>query len=191
MQCFRHIVFQVKMNHTQRKYYIVLAIKKDDSADILGLCEHSFSMDWQCGRVNLWVADDGKNYAGEPLRKHFHKFIEQVEKGVSWCIGGHKRLQLKGKKTMLRKKMADARSKDFAPCGRSRAEYMWNWVKHYSMFCGKHLRKQGYEIRPYRVGSKFCPVEIDFTERIAFEKNQLKWNKFNWRNPPYRIKQTT
>jgi hypothetical protein len=180
------------MNHTQRKYYIVLAVKKDNLVDIRGLCEGSFSMDWQCGRVNLWIADDGRDYAGKPVRKHFHKFVKQLEKRASMFTGSHKKLQqLKGKRTMLRKQMANARNDNFAPCGRSRAEYIWNWVKHYSMSCGKHLREQGYEIRPYRVGSKFCPVEIDFTERIAIEKKQLKWDKFKWRNPPYRIKQTT
>lgn len=181
------------MNHTRRKYYIILAVKKDDPKDIYGFCEHSFNMDWQRGRVNLWVADDGRDYVGEPLREHFHKFVERLEKNASgWCFGDYKKFQqLKGKRTMLRKRMASHSYKDYHPCGRTRAEYQWNWVKHYSMWCGKHLREQGYEIRPYRVGSKFCPVEIDFTERTAIENKQLEWDKFKWRNPPYRIKQNT
>lgn len=178
------------MNHTQRKYYIILAVKKDNSKDIVGFCEGSFNMGWQRGRVNLWDANDD-DYVGKPLHKYFDEYVKQLEKNRLYGSDYEKYRQLKGKKTMLRKRMANHSYKNYHPCGRTRAEYQWNWVKHYSMWCGKHLRKKGYEIRPYRVGSKFCPVEIDFTERIAIEKQQLKWDKFKWRNPPYRIKQIT
>lgn len=180
------------MNHMQRKFYIILAIKNDDPNDIYGLCKISDTMRWQRSRVNLYVADDGYDCVGEPVRERFRKFVEKLEKDASRYIEDYKKFeQVKGKRTMLRKRMANARNEHFAPCGRSRAEYVWNQVKHHSMICGKYLCEQGYEIRPYRVGSKFCPVEIDFTERIAFEKNQLKFSKFKWRNPPYRIRQTT
>lgn len=178
------------MNHTRRKYYIILAVKKDDPNDIYGFVEGSFSMSWQRGRVNLWDANNG-DFTGAPLHKYFDEYVKGLKENRLYGRDYEKYRQLKGKKTMLRKRMANHAYKNFHPCGRTPAEYEWNWVKHYSMISGKHLRSQGYEIRPYRVGSKFCPVEIDFTERIAIEKQQLKWDKSKWRNPPYRIKQTT
>lgn len=186
---------KIGMNHTRRKHYIILAVKKDDPNDIYGFVEGSFSMSWQRGRVNLWtppddVDDDGKPFLGYPVRKNFQLLVERLQKG--WSMSDRERLrQLKGKRTIIRKQMANHAHENFRPCGRTPAEYEWNWVKHYSMISGKNLRSHGYEIRPYRVGSKFCPVEIDFTERTAMEKKQLKWDKFKWRNPPYRIKQTT
>ncbi len=176
------------MNHTQRKYYIILAVKKDNPKDIVGFCEGSFNICWKRNRVNLWEVNDNDDYVGKPARDNFNEMLKSLKKNYgSYSM---KLRQMKGKKTMLRKQMSNHACKNFHPCGRSRAEYLWNWVKHYSMWCGKHLRRQGYEIRPYRVGSKHCPVVIDFTERIAIDKKQLKWDKFKWRNPIYRIKQT-
>lgn len=173
-------------DHTQRKYYIILAIR-NEPFDVLGMCEHSVCMKWHRDRVLIWDANES-DYIGKPVRHHFHEMIKNLEKN-KYFSDNWKRLQdLKGKRTMMRKKFASYAYKNFHPCGRSSAEYQWNWVKHYSMWCGKDLRRKGYEIRPYRVGSKFCPVTIDFTERDAISKDQIPWNKYVWRNPRFMIK---
>ena len=173
----------MKTDHSKKKYYIVLAVNPNDPKDIIGFVEHSFSMGWEKGRVVVWEANDGDEYTGIPAKKAFKEKV-QAEKSWYWTD------KFKGKKTWLRKQIANPASKKFSCCGRTNAEYMWNWVRHYSMWCGKELRKKGYEIRPYRVGSKHCPVELDFTERTAMSKRQIPWDKYNWRNIPYKISKT-
>lgn len=166
-----------KTDHSKKKYYIVLAVNPNDPEDIIGFVEHSFSMGWEKGRVVVWEANYGDTFKGIPAKKAFEKKLQD------W----HYANEIKGRKTLLRKQMANPASKEFSCCGRTHTEYMWNWVRHYSMWCGNELRKKGYEIRPYRVGSKHCPVELDFTERTAMSKNQIPWDKYNWRNVPYKI----
>lgn len=172
-----------KMDHSKKKYYIILAVNPNDPEDIIGFVEHSFSMGWEKGRVVVWETGGDDEYKGTPAKKAFEKKARDMSRYV-W----HNEDKLKGRKTWLRKQMANPASKEFSCCGRTHSEYMWNWVKHYSMWCGKELRKKGYEIRPYRVGSKFCPVELDFTERTAMSKKQIPWDKYNWRNIPYKNK---
>ena len=174
----------MKTDHSKKKYYIILAVNPNDSEDIIGFVEHSFSMGWEKGRVNVWEAGGDDKYDGTPAKKAFKERLQDGLYGWSWSN------KIKGKKTWLRKQVANPASKDFSCCGRTNAECMWNWVRHYSMWCGKELRKKGYEIRPYRVGSKFCPVELDFSERTAMSKKQIPWDKYNWRNIPYKISKT-
>ena len=174
------------MDHSKKKYYIILAVNPNDPEDIIGFVEHSFSMGWEKGRVVVWEASHERGedeYKGTPAKKRFN---EKLRSGAYGFYDGSN--AVKGRKTMLRKQIADPASKEFSCCGRTHSEYMWNWVRHYSMWCGKELRKKGYEIRPYRVGSKFCPVELDFTERTAMSKKQIPYNKYNWRNVPYKNK---
>ena len=174
------------MDHSKKKkYYIILAVNLNDPEDIIGFVEHSFRMGWEKGRVVVWEAEHERGddeFRGIPVKKALEKKLQGSHYGLS------NEVKFKGRKTMLRKQMANPASEEFSCCGRTHTEYMWNWVRHYSMWCGQDLRKKGYEIRPYRVGSKFCPVELDFSERTAMEKKQIPWNKYNWRNVPYKIK---
>lgn len=168
------------MDHSKKKYYIVLAVNPNDPEDIIGFVEHSFSMGWEKGRVVVWEAGGDDTAKGISVKKASKKRFSASRR--TWFN------EIKGRKTLLRKQMANPASKEFSCCGRTHAEYMWNWVRHYSMWCGKELRKKGYVIRPYRVGSKHCPVELDFTERTAMEKKQIPWDKYNWRNISYKSK---
>ena len=167
-----------KTDYSKKKYYIILAVNPNDPEDIIGFVEHSFCMGWEKGRVVVWEASNDDKFTGIPAKKAFKKKISASR--YVWSN------EILGKKTRLRKQIANPASKKYSCCGRTPAEYMWNWVRHYSMYCGKELRKQGYEIRPYRVGSKHCPVELDFTERVAMNKKQIPWDKYNWRNIPYK-----
>ena len=170
-------------DHTSRKYYIILAIK-DKPFDVLGMCEHSFCMDWHRDRVMVWDANEG-DYDGKPAREHFKEMVNSLKKNEDYGDNWRTLRRMKGRMTAIRKQYSNHASKDFCPYGRSTAEYKWNWMKHYAMWCGKHLRRKGYVIRPYRVGSKFCPVDIDFTERTSMERRMLKWDKYKWKNPKF------
>lgn len=174
-----------KMDHSKKKYYIILAVNPNDPEDIIGFVEHSFRMGWEKGRVVVWEAEHERGedeYKGVSVKKALKK---KLQGGCDWYKPS---INFNGRKTMLRKQIANPASKEFSCCGRTHSEYMWNWVRHYSMWCGNELRKKGYEIRPYRVGSKFCPVKLDFSERTAMSKKQIPYSKYNWRNIPYKSK---
>ena len=44
----------------------------------------------------------------------------------------------------------------------------------------------GYTFTVYRVGSKKCPIKIDWTERTEFHRKNAEYcGKYNYRNPPF------
>lgn len=45
----------------------------------------------------------------------------------------------------------------------------------------------GTTFRVYRVGSKYCPVSIDWTEMVAMINGKLPENKYRFRNLPFSI----
>lgn len=180
------------MNHTRRKQYIILATRESPlGLEVQGLCEASFSMEWSRERVNLWAIEEDE-YTGTPARECFKEWEKMLNQNWSFRSDNWKlRRNLPGKRTMFRKMMSDPGYKHYHPCGRSRAEYKWHWVNHYAIRCGKELKKHGWDVRVYRVGSKFCPVELDMEERRLMEKRFVKYGKYNWRNPRFTIKKTT
>lgn len=46
-----------------------------------------------------------------------------------------------------------------------------------------------YEFKVFRIGSKHCPVKIDWTERILMKRKQMKTEKFIWRNPKFTLRE--
>lgn len=46
-----------------------------------------------------------------------------------------------------------------------------------------------YEFKVFRIGSKHCPVKIDWTERILMKRKLTKLEKFNWRNPKFTLRE--
>lgn len=46
----------------------------------------------------------------------------------------------------------------------------------------------GIIYKPFRIGSKNCPVIIDWREIVEMKKTN-KNDKFNWRNLPFRVKE--
>jgi len=183
------------MQHTLKKHYIVLAMKKDGkTTSWLGLCEGSFDMRWLPDRVHLWGIESEYKMHPEvtkiPARTAFKRYAKKTTEQFNrypWGNAEDRFLALKGRRGVVRKEFSDHKSKLFHPCGRSLAEYTYNWVKHYSKITGKHLREQGYEIKVFRAFSKSCPALIDMRERNLIERGKLAWDKFKWRNPVFSI----
>lgn len=46
----------------------------------------------------------------------------------------------------------------------------------------------GCEWKVYRINSRYCPVEIDFSELIDMKMKKVKYDKWKWRNQPFKLK---
>ena len=52
----------------------------------------------------------------------------------------------------------------------------------------KEHPKSKYTMVFYRLGTKNCPVKIDWTYRVLWSQKKVDWNKVAWRNLPFVIK---
>ena len=169
------------------KYYIALAINKHDPEDVLGLCENSFSMSWEKYRVNLFAPPaDTKEYYNIPLREYVKKY--QKSNG-DYEFGFHgESIKSQGQRQKLRKVFTIRKHKLYHACGRTPAEYEWKWCNHYAVSCSKLIpNKDDYEIRCYRVNSKYCPVRVDLSVREGMNRHRLTFKKYDWRNAHFEI----
>lgn len=172
------------------KYYCIFAINKSNPEDILGVCENSFSMSYEKGKVCLWQAPNkDASYISIPHKKYFEKqlskHIDRFQYGVNW--GEY--INYKGQKRKYRKLVSNHYYKHYHPFGRSNNEYMWNWVKHYAK--GILTPPEGYEFFVCRANSKHCPVIVDTSVREGMIKRVLEYKKYDYRNAKFYKKTTT
>ena len=171
------------------KYYIALAINKNDKSDILGLCENSFSMSWERNKVNLFAYTHTEQYGNIPLRKYFKEQLQKSSNGNDiHCGFNHFIKNVKGRYRAVRKMLADLKCNYYHDFGRTDAEYSWHWCNHYANFCSNSIDKEKYEIRCFRANSKYCPVRVDLSARDGMNKGKIKYNKYDWRNAKFEIK---
>ena len=158
------------------KYYCILAIKKDNPKKILGYIENSFSMSWSKDRVCLYCGDD---YKGVPKKESWKEKLKHGSRYGSLPVAYKGKMQYM--KNLFLKNSMHA-------CGRTVNEFEWNCVKTQVRKLNKKsfIIKLGYEIKAFRVNSKFCPVFVDLTERNGMMTKKLEYNKFNFRNASFK-----
>jgi hypothetical protein len=165
------------------KYYIVLAINKNNPSDILGMVEHSFSMGWDENRVNLMSCS---SYV--PTKTLTQELDDQMLRSKrerrSINISYDNALQSSNSRKELKRKINDLSSSCYFLCGNTQNQRSYRWAKHYSYFIKP---PEGYFTKTFRVNSKHCPVKVDLTERLFMDKKQIKYDKFNWRNAKFKI----
>lgn len=178
----------------QKRSLIVLAISKDNPRDIYGYCpgyeETKFpTSGWKRRRVFLFECDsylsDCSGLYGKTGKERWNFYYKNKTEGPGW---GSAKRQMQGKVTMLKKII---RSKSGTVCGRSQNEYNWKFAKQSAARLQKELNRSGYknfEVRCFRVGSKSCPVEVDFTERKNMFYCPGKFSKERWMNPCFQLK---
>ena len=168
------------------KYYCIFAINKQNPKDILGMCENSFSMSYEKGRVCLWQSYKfNTDYHNIPHRKYF---LDKLKQGVcrfQFGINYSEYCDIKGKKTVYRKLISNPNYKNYHSCGRTYNEYEWHWVNHYA----KRIKvPDGYEVLVCRANSKYCPVIVDTSVREGMNKKVLEYKKYDYRNAKFELK---
>lgn len=181
----------------QKRSVIILAINKDNPWNIYGYCpgyeKTKFpTSGWSRRRVYLFESDRGwesihndNSLYGMTGKERWNSYYNSMTEGPGWS---RTKKQILGKVTML-KKLIRAKSGDV--CGRTPNEYNWKSAKQEAARLQKDLNRNGYknfEVRCFRVGSKICPVEVDFTERQEMFYCPNKWNKDRWINPCFEYK---
>lgn len=170
------------------KYYIALAINKNNPEDIFGLCENSFSMSWERNCAKLFEPSiiDPVFY-NVPLRIYVKVSNKnKSENTFRWC---GREISNKGQKRKLRKVFTNKHNQLYHICGRTPEEYAWNWCNHYALFCSNFLKyRKNYEIKCFRVNSKYCPVHVDLSVREGMERKKITFNKYEWRNANFVLK---
>ena len=188
----------------QKRSLIILAISKDNPRDIYGYCPGyeltKFpTSGWSRRRVWLFECDrnqkaqylcnDGTGLYGMPGKECWDSYFKSKTDGYNKGYNAWLSMkQMKGKVTMLKKLI---RSKRGSICGRSLNEYNWKYAKHEAARLQKELNRSGhknFEVRCFRVGSKVCPVEVDFTERPDMFYCLSKWSKEHWMSPRFQLK---
>lgn len=177
------------------KYYIALAINKNDPDDIWGLCENSFSMSWERNRACLFTPNNmEEKYYHVPMRKFFKDNLKaenswSKEKNIFKYGWNGETLNIKGHKAYMKKLLTNFNYKYYHACARSNQEYEWHWCNHYAIRCSRFLaNKKNYEIRCFRVNSKYCPVRIDLSVREGMNRRKIEYNKYEWRNANFVLK---
>ena len=161
------------------KYYCILAIKKNNPTDILGYVEHSFYMDWSSERVNLYC--NNFDSTGHTASEQWKSRLE----GDTRRNGNSLPDKYKGKMQYLRKIYI---RRQFVPRGRTPNELEWKHVKWQAeTSAGRKLKEKGYEIKAFRVNSKFCPIRVDLTERNGMNCGKIRFEKFKYRNARFKI----
>jgi len=61
----------------------------------------------------------------------------------------------------------------------------WNWCCEQAAKLNKRQNKIHW--RAYRVGSKHCPVKLDFTPVELMKKKKIKYDKYNYRNQKFTV----
>ena len=69
------------MDHSKKKYYVILAVNPNDPEDIIGFVEHSFHMGWEKGRAVVWEAGGDDGFTGIPAKKAFEKKLRSGSYG--------------------------------------------------------------------------------------------------------------
>lgn len=169
------------------KFYIALAINKNDPTDIYGLCENSFSMSWERNKANLFTpVKTGNDYYNVPIRKHFEKNIKKVL--FQYGYNGETE-NIKGRKRVTIKRLSNMKWKFYHCCGRTLQEYEWKWCNHYAIICSRFLaNKENYDIKCFRVNSKYCPVKVDLSVREGMVRRKIPYKKYEWRNANFVLK---
>lgn len=181
----------------QKRSIIILAISKDNPWNIYGYCpgyeKTRFpSSGWSRRRVYLFECNHclpkDTGLYGLTGKERWDSYCSSVAEGY---YGPETERYLHGKVTMLKKLI---RSKRNTVCGRTPNEFNWKLVKCEAAKLQKELNRSDYknfEVRCFRVGSKSCPVEVDFTERQEMFYCSSKWSKERWMNPCFEYKQET
>lgn len=184
----------------QKRSVIILAISKDNPWNIYGYCpgyeKTKFpTSGWSRRRVYLFECDrawkdqylyhDDTGLYGMTGKERWDFYYKnKIESYNGWSA----RKQMHGKVTMLKKLL---KAKSGTVCGRSPNEYNWKFAKQTAAMLQKELNKDGYknfEVKCFRVGSKICPVEVDFTERQEMFYCSSKYNRDRWTNPCFELK---
>lgn len=149
------------------KNYIILGYSKETDAYI-GYVEHSFSMGFSTSRVNLWRPHQYGSHSYNDKEHFFSKSINEYE--YRYCKERCKRLNEITVNRIIDKGMSN--------CDEI------NELR--DKFKGYDTGKLTFDFRVYRIGSKYCPVSIDWTERVDMNRGKLKRDKFLWRNPKFK-----
>lgn len=64
----------------------------------------------------------------------------------------------------------------------------WNWCKGQVEKLNKK-KANGCKWKAFRVGSKHCPVEVDFSEVMLMQSKKIKYDKYKYRNQPFKLKE--
>ena len=64
----------------------------------------------------------------------------------------------------------------------------WNWCKEQVKKLNNRKANR-CEWKVFRVGSKYCPVEVDFTEVKLMQSKKIKYDKYKYRNQPFKLKE--
>ena len=64
-------------------------------------------------------------------------------------------------------------------------EYKAYWFKKMCDDWNNENPKSAYRKVFFRVGTKDCPVKIDWTYRILWKQKKVEWKKYKWRNLPF------
>lgn len=154
------------------KNYIILGYSKETDTYI-GYVEHSFSMGFSTNRINLWKPYQYGSHSYNDKEHFFSKSINEYE--YRYCKQICKRLN----KISVKKIIEKCISNHDEACELK------------NKFIGHDIGKLSFEFRVYRIGSKHCPVSIDWTERIGMKRKKIKYEKFKWRNPKFKRRITT
>ncbi len=182
------------------KYYVALVINKDNPREIYGMDDWG---KWLKGRVYLWDQKQILSKGEDPKAPNGDFANERAKEKRKW-LGVLGRQDWKGKMTLFNKRYTKIESKDFCPHGRSSNEYMWVWVKHYAQSPFRRLQHNGFEeddrqlggntrnkfkLLVCRLGSKNCPITVDFSQINAFEKGIIKKiSSDDWKRPRFTVK---
>jgi len=183
----------------QKRSIIILAIGKDDPRDIYGYCpgyeKTKFpSSGWSKRRVYLFECDqcwkdiylrNDTGLYGMTGKERWESYYKNKTEGHGWWSA---KRQMHGKVTML-KKLIGTNGGDV--CGRTPNEFNWKFAKQEAARMQKELNRNGhknFEVRCFRVGSKTCPVDVDFSERQDMFYCSDKWSKERWTNPRFQLK---
>lgn len=64
----------------------------------------------------------------------------------------------------------------------------WNWCKEQVEKLNKK-KANGCEWKVFRVGSKYCPVEVDFSRIELIHKHKIPYDKYIYRNQLFKVKE--
>ncbi len=152
----------VKFQPYPVRAYVVLAVNENDSSDVWGYCEESFSMGWYRHRVNIYIT-------------HTANYLKKLE---------DRNTRTHMKYGNMSEEKARAKAKKENQTTNSNQE-CWN-------FCKRVNCPVGYKLKVFRLGSKDCPIVVDFRYRNDYNSKRgnplLGWHKFRYRNPPFLFK---
>lgn len=72
---------------------------------------------------------------------------------------------------------------------KTRAEFIYRSCKEDAENLNEGEYRRGFKFKVFRVGSKNCPVSIDWNERVLMKRKLIKYSRYNWLNPKFKIKE--